>query len=71
MKQKERQVMNHTITFSDDELDLIEGLLNEELQTERVEFRRTRNPDFRDDLEHHLDLTGKLIRKLSQAREAA
>mgnify|MGYP006967066200 CR=1 FL=1 len=63
--------MDHTITLTDDELDLLQGLLKDELGAERVEFRRTRNPDFRDDLEHHLDLALRLLGKLDRCRQAA
>ncbi len=60
--------MKNTITLNDEELIELEDLLRRELEESRPEYRRTRTPEFRDFLAHHIELTEGLLRTVSQAR---
>jgi hypothetical protein len=60
--------MKNTITLSDEELIELEDLLRRELEESRPEYRRTRTPEFRDFLAHHIEVTEGLLRTVTRAR---
>ena len=63
--------MKTTITLSTEEIDELEVLLHRELDSTRVELRRTRNPNFRDGIKTHMRLTEHMLESVASARSAA
>jgi len=62
--------MAYTITLSDEELAELDGLIHDELADRRHELRRTRNPEFRGQVTHHIRLLDHLLRMVHGARPA-
>lgn len=62
--------MNHLVTLSDQELTLLEELLKHETIQFKSEHRRTRNRDFREELERRESLAEFLLEKIEQVRYA-
>jgi len=67
--------MNHAISVSDEELLELDTMLASELSDTRGELRRTRNPSYRKQVSHHMQVIQHLHdvveRELAGAGEAA
>ena len=54
--------MSHKLEFTDEELDVLQQILQEQQQDELVELRRTDNANFKEHVRHHLHLLELLAR---------
>ena len=63
--------MKTAIRLSDEEIEELEMLLHRELDSTRVELRRTRNPQFRDGIKHHMRVTEQMLATVEDARTGA
>jgi hypothetical protein len=63
--------MDRNITLSDNELEFMQVLIEQELSRDRVEYRRTRTTDFKESLERDMESMRHLLEKVQQARKAA
>lgn len=63
--------MKTAIRLSTEEIDELEVLLHRELDSTRVELRRTRNPRFRAGIKHHMRLTEHMLETVADARTGA
>ncbi len=61
--------MAYGINLTDEEFRLLEDLLRRELTDTRSEHRRTRNPEFRSQIEHQLDLLRRLLVTMEELSE--
>ena len=59
--------MTHQIAVSEEELALLQRLVRVEMDDDRVELRRTRNPDFRARVAHRRAVAEHILHALSQA----
>ena len=57
--------MEHQIHISEEELAELERMLGKEAAERRNELRRTRNPSFREDLIHRLDLLDHMHERIT------
>lgn len=60
--------MTYYISMSLEELDEVGMLLSRELSTDRAELRRTRNPQFRDQVRRKIDLREHVLDTIRYAR---
>jgi len=60
--------MAYSITLSEEEIVLLEDLLHHELGNIASEHRRTRNPEFRHEIEHRKELEQRLLSIVEHAR---
>ncbi len=63
--------MTTAIRLSDEEIEELELLLHRELDSTRVELRRTRNPQFRDGIKHYMRVTEHMLEVVEGARAGA
>ena len=63
--------MKCELSVSAEELAELNALLEREIQSSHVELRRTRNPEFRDQVQQHVDRLEGLLRQLTQAQAPA
>lgn len=56
--------MRHHIALTDEELRHLAEALERDLGDTHTEHRRTRNPDFREGLEHRISLMERLLEKI-------
>ena len=68
---KRKGTMEHTIMLSDEELAELDGLLDSEVYNSRSELRRTRNPQFREDVRRRLTITRQLLAKIRKVHAPA
>ncbi len=61
--------MAYGINLTDEELAFLAGLLRREMGDIRSEHRRTRNPDFRSQIEHTMKLQRRIFKTIEEARE--
>ncbi len=59
------------ITLTSEEVDLMENLLNREIYETRSEHRRTRNPEFRSQIERRIELQEHILKTIQQAKMRA
>ena len=64
-------MMEHTIVLSDEELEELDGLLDTEIYNARSELRRTRNPQFREDVRRRLTIARQLLVRIRKAHAPA
>ncbi|HET6429949.1 MAG TPA: hypothetical protein VFJ30_16150 [Phycisphaerae bacterium] len=62
--------MQHTMVLSDEELEELDGLLDSEVYNSRSELRRTRNPQFREDVRRRLTVARSLLAKIRSVHAA-
>ncbi len=60
--------MVHQLVFSDEELEQLESMLTHELETSHPELRRTRNPDFRDQILRRIALAECMLSSCRHAQ---
>ena len=60
--------MTYYISMSLEELDEMGMLLSKELATDRTELRRTRNPQFRQQVIHKIDLREHVLETIQNAK---
>ncbi|HOF18744.1 MAG TPA: hypothetical protein PK082_07520 [Phycisphaerae bacterium] len=63
--------MLHMFSLSDDELEALEEILQRELESTRMESRRTRLTDYRERVHHRMDVIRRLLDVLSDAKHHA
>ena len=59
--------MQHTLLVSDEDLAELESLLRSELKDAHSELRRTRNPQFREQIRHRMELAEHLLGVISRS----
>ena len=59
--------MKHAMMLSDEEIRELDGLVNADISERRTELRRTRNPKFRAQVQHHLELDRHILHELEKA----
>ena len=60
--------MAYQIDLSDEELDELDLVLRQEFRSTRIELRRTRNPEYRGEVRHHMDLVEHILESLGSAK---
>ncbi len=60
--------MVHQLVLSDDELEQLESMLSHELAVSHPELRRTRNPDFRDQILRRIGLVECMLSSCRHAQ---
>ena len=61
--------MKHSMVLDDEEIRELDCLLSADLSERRTELRRTRNPDFRLQIRHHIELDQHILLKLEKAAD--
>ena len=59
--------MARPIQLSDEELAELGAMLHRETATSRHELRRTRNPGFREQVRHHIDVVAHITESVEAA----
>lgn len=59
--------MKHAMMLNDEELREIGSLVNADISERRTELRRTRNPGFRAQVKHHIELDRNILHELERA----
>lgn len=59
--------MKRQITVSDEELSELDAVLSNELSDTRTELRRTRNPAFRKQVNHHIEVIAHIRETVEEA----
>lgn len=57
-----------SLVLNDEELVELDDLLHQEVTTSRTELRRTRNPEFRDQINHRIKMAAHLRDLIARAR---
>lgn len=60
--------MAYGLNLSEEELELLERMLLGEEGDIRSEHRRTRNPEFRSEIEHRMELQHRILDSIEQAK---
>ncbi len=61
--------MKHAMILNDEEIRELDCLLSADISERRTELRRTRNPEFREQIQHHLDIERQILLALEKATD--
>ncbi|MCD4823888.1 MAG: hypothetical protein K8S55_04730 [Phycisphaerae bacterium] len=62
--------MQHMMTLSDQEIEVLDGLLHAEVSDARIELRRTSNYKFRAVVQHRIDMEERILDKIEHLTTA-
>jgi hypothetical protein len=66
-----RAMTTCSVNLTDEQLDILESLLGQELETVRVEARRTDNSKFREGVLRRIDMIELILSSIHTAREGS